>query len=59
MLREMLAGVRTLYTVAPLSMDGSNNPFQRPDQQFIQRLQREHGVQQVQDLSDELFAIRR
>lgn len=57
-LRGMLAGVRTLYTVAPLSMDGSGNPFLRADQQFIQRLQREHGIQRVQDLSDELFAIR-
>ena len=58
MLRETLAGVRTLYTVAPLSMDGSSNPFQRPDQQFVAQLRREHGVQQVQDLSDELFEIR-
>ncbi|HYR11853.1 MAG TPA: aminopeptidase P N-terminal domain-containing protein [Longimicrobium sp.] len=57
-LREILAGVRTLYTVAPLSTDGSSNPFQRPDQQFVQRLQREHGIQRVQDLSNELFAIR-
>ncbi|HEX2206887.1 MAG TPA: aminopeptidase P N-terminal domain-containing protein [Longimicrobium sp.] len=54
----ILAGVRTLYTVAPLSQDGSNNPFLRADQQFIQGLQREHGIQRVTDLSDELFTIR-
>jgi Xaa-Pro aminopeptidase len=54
----LLRGARTLYTVAPLSIDGSSNPFQRPDQQFIQQLQRAHGVAQVRDLSDELFAIR-
>jgi Xaa-Pro aminopeptidase len=58
MLGQLLSGVRTLYTVAPLSMDGSSNPFQRPDQQFIQQLQRQHGVARVQDLSDELFVIR-
>ncbi|MBW3572533.1 MAG: aminopeptidase P N-terminal domain-containing protein [Gemmatimonadetes bacterium] len=57
-LRGVLAGVRTLYTVAPLSMDGSQNPFLRPDQQFIQQLQREYGVERVADLSDELFTIR-
>lgn len=57
-LGEVLTGVRTLYTVAPLSMDGSSNPYQRPDQQFVQQLQREHGIARVQDLSDELFAIR-
>jgi Xaa-Pro aminopeptidase len=57
-LGPLLAGARTLYTVAPLSMDGSSNPWQRPDQQFIQQLRRQHGVQQVKDLSGELFAIR-
>jgi Xaa-Pro aminopeptidase len=54
----LLAGVRTLYTVAPLSQDGSDNPFLRADQQYVQRLQREHGIQQVTDLSDALFEIR-
>jgi Xaa-Pro aminopeptidase len=54
----LLRGARTLYTVAPLSIDGSANPFQRPDQQFVQRLQREHGIRQVRDLSNEAFAIR-
>ncbi|HEX2081001.1 MAG TPA: aminopeptidase P N-terminal domain-containing protein [Longimicrobium sp.] len=57
-LAELLRGVRTLYTVAPLSPDGSGNPWQRPDQQFVQALQREHGVQRVVDLSNDLFRIR-
>jgi Xaa-Pro aminopeptidase len=57
-MRELLTGVRTLYTVAPLSMDGSSNPWRRPDQQLIALLQQEHGVQRVQDLSSELFEIR-
>jgi Xaa-Pro aminopeptidase len=57
-LRELLAGVGTLYTVAPLSMDGSSSPWLRPDQQMMAQLQREYGVQRVQDLSDELFEIR-
>lgn len=54
----LLRGVRTLYTVTPLGQDGSRSPWQRPDQQFVQALQREHGVQRVVDLSDELFQIR-
>jgi Xaa-Pro aminopeptidase len=58
LLREILTGVRTLYTIAPLSQDGSNNPWQRADQQLVALLQREHGIQRVQDLSDELFRIR-
>lgn len=57
-LREVLSGVRTLYSVEPLSQDGSNSPWQRPDQQFVAQLQREFGIQRVQDLSDELFRIR-
>jgi Xaa-Pro aminopeptidase len=57
-LRGVMAGVRTLYTIAPLSMDGSSNPWQRPDQQLMAQLQREYGAQRVQDLSDELFEIR-
>ncbi|HEX6370639.1 MAG TPA: aminopeptidase P N-terminal domain-containing protein [Longimicrobium sp.] len=57
-LGRLLQGARRIYTVSPLSMDGSRSPFQRPDQQLVQRLQREHGVAQVQDLSDELFEIR-
>ncbi|HEX5870910.1 MAG TPA: aminopeptidase P N-terminal domain-containing protein, partial [Longimicrobium sp.] len=57
-LGRLLQGARMLYTVAPLSMDGSSNPYLRPDQQLIQNLQRQHGVAQVRDLSDELFAIR-
>ena len=57
-LGQMLRGVQTLYTVAPLSQDGSGNPFLRADQQFVQALQREHGVARVVDLSDEVFRIR-
>ena len=57
-LREVLTGARTLYTVSPLSQDGSRNPWQRPDQQFVQRLRLAYGVQQVRDLSDALFTIR-
>jgi Xaa-Pro aminopeptidase len=57
-LRGLLAGVQTLYTVSPLSGDGSDNPWQRPDQQFIQRLKLAHGVAQVRDLSAALFGIR-
>ena len=57
-LDELLRGVRTLYTVTPLSPDGSGNPWRRPDQQFAEALQREHGIQRVVDLTDELFRIR-
>ncbi|HEU4884493.1 MAG TPA: aminopeptidase P N-terminal domain-containing protein, partial [Longimicrobium sp.] len=57
-LRGLLTGAQTLYTVSPLSPDGSSNPWQRPDQQLIQRLRAAHGVAQVRDLSSALFAIR-
>jgi len=57
-LAGLLRGVQTLYTIAPLSMDGSSNPFQRADQQLIARLQREHGVPRVVDLSGEAFRVR-
>ena len=54
-----LRGAGTLYTVAPLSQDGSGNPWLRPDQQLAQQLQREHpSLRRVVDLSDELFTIR-
>jgi Xaa-Pro aminopeptidase len=57
-LGEMLRGARTLYTVAPLSTDGSDNPWLRPDQQFAQALQRAHGVERIVDLSKEVFRLR-
>jgi Xaa-Pro aminopeptidase len=57
-LDEMLSGVQTLYTVAPLGSDGSSNPFLRADQQFIQALQLKHGVRRMVDLSREVFRIR-
>ena len=59
MLPRLLEGVATLYTISPLSPDGSRSPWLRPDQQLAQRLQREHPtLRRVVDLSGELFGIR-
>jgi Xaa-Pro aminopeptidase len=59
LLPRLIAGAATLYTVGPLSSDGSSSPWLRPDQQLAQKLQREHpSLTRVVDLGDELFAIR-
>lgn len=59
-LGRLLQDVTTLYTVSPLSPDGSSNPWLRPDQQFAQALQRANpSIQRVVDVSDEVFSLRR
>ena len=57
-LDSLLAGPVTLYTLSPLTEDGSRVEFLRPDQQLVQALRREHPQIRVRDVSAELFRIR-
>ncbi|HEU0013201.1 MAG TPA: aminopeptidase P family protein [Longimicrobium sp.] len=57
-LDSLLQGSVTLYTLSPLGEDGSRLEFLRPDQQFVQALQRAHPQIRVEEASDELFRIR-
>jgi Xaa-Pro aminopeptidase len=57
-LDSLLAAPTTLYMVSPLGSDGSESPWQRPDQQFSTAMAAKHAGTRVQYLDRELFAIR-
>ena len=58
-LRPALSQATTLYTLNPLSPDGSRGEFLRPDQQFAARLREQYkNLTRVQDLGNALFRIR-
>lgn len=57
-LDSLLARPTTLYMVSSLGSDGSDSPWQRPDQEFSAALARKHAGVRVESLDDELFQIR-
>lgn len=59
MLARLLGDARTLYTLTPLSEDGSTLEFLRPDQQLVNALrERFPSIRAVRDLSGALLRIR-
>jgi Xaa-Pro aminopeptidase len=57
-LDSLLARPVTLFMISPLSGDGSESPWQRPDQQFSAALAREHPGTRVEYIDEVLFRIR-
>jgi Xaa-Pro aminopeptidase len=57
-LDSLLAGHRTLYMLSPLTMDGSDSPYQRPDQQFAAQVTGRHSNLRAEWVDDHLFALR-
>jgi len=57
-LDSLLASPTTLFMVSPLSSDGSESPWQRPDQQFAAAAAGRHAGVRVQYIDPILFRIR-